>query len=316
VAMHGDQVLAGWLDGTMLSWQVPEKAIPRAEPEERRTSPRPSGLYARGAASTSPRRRSGKGQGRASDKSLARPWASSHTMSRTAMRGKVPEEKFRIRDAIKAQISQEEKAKDGERQGRGMATRPDGLQELRRLLASSPSPPKWAETSVVEDASEAAAMAEALEKDAVPMGKWARGSLVGAQVRSASELHHRSLELEAEAPRYRCASEGVQVGPKRRLFCACGRCTTRKLPPKPLFPPPLEKAPPLLAALPTPCRSKAEAKQSPQRDLEELVDSVVTLRGRLATVGRCLGGEAECILAPLRKFESLLRSHIAEPGAL
>ncbi|CAJ1458384.1 unnamed protein product [Effrenium voratum] len=313
VAMHGDQVLAGWLDGTMLSWQVPEKAIPRAEPEERRTSPRPSGLYARGAASTSPRRRSGKGQGRSSGGSLARPWASSHTMSRTAMRGKVPEEKFRIRDAIKAQISQEEKAKDGERQGRGMATRPDGLQELRRLLASSPSPPKWAETSVVEDASEAAAMAEALEKDAVPMGKWARGSLVGAQVRSASELHHRSLELEAEAPRYRCASEGVQVGPKRRLFCACGRCTTRKLPPKPLFPPPLEKAPPLLAALPTPCRSKAEAKPSPQRDLEELVDSVVTLRGRLATVGRCLGGAGR--VHPGAAAEVRVPAEVAHRGA-
>jgi len=60
---------------------------------------------------------------------------------------------------------------------------PEGI--LARLLASSPKPPRWA-----------SGQAQVSEKDddiagsrpGDPLGRWARGSKVGAQVRSASEL--------------------------------------------------------------------------------------------------------------------------------
>lgn len=217
---------------------------------------------------------------------------------------------------------------------------PDGLKELKRLLASSPSPPRWAETSIVEET----ACHGRAHRTSEPLGKWARGSLVGAQVRSASDLHRgpRDRALDEEPPR--CASEGAVRGRghlKRRLFCTCGRCGLKlpPLPPKPLFPPPgAQPADSLLEisaistsssavltisdrcstgdrrdrplfSLPTPCRSQ---KQKSKGDIEELVDSVVTLKARLASIQALPSQEAEDLLAPLQKFEALLRSQMKD----
>ena len=226
--------------------------------------------------------------------------------------------------------------------GLGSTPAPDGLQELKRLLASSPSPPRWAETSVVEET----ACPGRGPRTSEPLGKWARGSLVGAQVRSASDLHRVGpRDLLDEEPPPRCASEGAQIPRrghlKRRLFCRCGRCGLKlPLPPKPLFPPPGadslleisaisssssavlmtsdrgEERP--LFSLPTPCRSTRQDKsqnsqrQKPKVDIQELVDSVVTLKTRLTSIQALPPGEAEDLLAPLQKFEALLRSQMKD----
>ena len=253
----------------------------------------------------------------------------------------------RIREAIKAQLPQENKAtilfdsRPGSRPG------PEGLQTLRKLLASSPSPPRWAETSMVEE------NVSRHGRPSEPLGKWARGSLVGAQVRSASDLHRVGPreDLLDEEPPARCASEGAQLRRghlKRRLFCPCGRCRMKlPLPPKPLFPPPgplisdslleisaisssssavptatsdqrsgISKCERALFCLPTPCRGgrpdKNDKSQQPKVDMEELVDSVVTLQTRLASIKALPPHEAENLLAPLQKFEALLRSQMKD----
>ena len=252
---------------------------------------------------------------------------------------------LRIREVIKAQLPENKTrllftsvAHSG--QDRGPGSRPDGLQELKRLLASSPSPPRWAETSIVE---EATCLGRG-HRTSEPLGKWARGSLVGAQVRSASDLHRVGpRDLDEELPP-RCASEGAQMVRrghlKRRLFCRCGRCTKLPLPlpPKPLFPPPGadslleisaisssssavpgtsdrgEERP--LFSLPTPCRSTRGSdksqRQKPKVDIQELVDSVVTLKTRLTSIQALPPDEAEDLLAPLQKFEALLRSQMKD----
>ena len=222
--------------------------------------------------------------------------------------------------------------------GLGSTPAPDGLQELKRLLASSPSPPRWAETSIVEET----ACPGRGPRTSEPLGKWARGSLVGAQVRSASDLHRGPRDLLDEEPPPRCASEGAQIPRrghlKRRLFCRCGRCGLKlPLPPKPLFPPPGadslleisaisssssavlmtsdrgEERP--LFSLPTPCRSTRQDKsqrQKPKVDIQELVDSVVTLKTRLTSIQALPPSEAQDLLAPLQKFEALLRSQMKD----
>lgn len=223
--------------------------------------------------------------------------------------------------------------------GLGSTPTPDGLQELKRLLASSPSPPRWAETSIVEET----ACPGRGPRTSEPLGKWARGSLVGAQVRSASDLHRVGpRDLLDEEPPPRCASEGAQISRrghlKRRLFCRCGCCGLKlPLPPKPLFPPPGadslleisavsssssavfmtsdrgEERP--LFSLPTPCRSTRQDKshrQKPKVDIQELVDSVVTLKTRLTSIQALPPGEAQDLLAPLQKFEALLRSQMKD----
>mmetsp|Transcript_43638 Transcript_43638/g.79566 ORF Transcript_43638/g.79566 Transcript_43638/m.79566 type:complete len:356 (+) Transcript_43638:51-1118(+) len=83
----------------------------------------------------------------------------------------------------------------------------DGLGLLERLLASSPRPPKWARSRAsVEGVINPRAIADELRDvdmdegpstgdlngaavDPSPLGKWARNSKVGAQVRSAADLH-------------------------------------------------------------------------------------------------------------------------------
>lgn len=252
----------------------------------------------------------------------------------------------RIRDAIKAQLPQENKARILFDSQAGSRPGPEGLQALRKLLASSPSPPRWAETSMVEE------NVSRHGRPSEPLGKWARGSLVGAQVRSASDLHRVGPreDLLDEEPPARCASEGAQLRRghlKRRLFCPCGRCGMKlPLPPKPLFPPPgplisdslleisaisssssavptatsdqrsgIGKCERALFSLPTPCRggrADRNDKNQPKVDMEELVDSVVTLQTRLASIKALPSHEAENLLAPLQKFEALLRSQMKD----
>jgi WD40 repeat protein len=66
---------------------------------------------------------------------------------------------------------------------------PEGL--LEQLMATSPKPPKWAaksrEPSLCEDCEETSSTDMGNPKPYV-LGKWARGSKVGAQVRSAADL--------------------------------------------------------------------------------------------------------------------------------
>ena len=63
--------------------------------------------------------------------------------------------------------------RSGKGLGKGEVKPQEGLKELRRLLASSPSPPKWAEPSLLDESSHSTKS----------LGKWGRGSLVGAGLR-------------------------------------------------------------------------------------------------------------------------------------
>lgn len=74
---------------------------------------------------------------------------------------------------------------------------PDGL--LERLLASSPRPPRWAggknkdglgfdSEDEEEDVEQPSFNVDVNVRTSTPLGKWARGSRVGAQVRSTSDL--------------------------------------------------------------------------------------------------------------------------------
>lgn len=395
--LPGHRILACWSDGTLLSWQAPEKQVERRRSQDgeesarRYTSPavgtgtRPRitgkgvvataavGAVSVGAGSGVTRPYSGSPpRGRRSGKGISRgqiapgpgpqgtrdmPYSARRQPLKTA---RSDAEKNQIREVIKAQLP-ENKTRillnaghgiNGTRgthaqasRGLGSTPAPDGLQELKRLLASSPSPPRWAETSVVEET----ACPGRGHRTSEPLGKWARGSLVGAQVRSASDLHRVGpRDLLDEEPPPRCASEGAQIPRrghlKRRLFCRCGRCGLKlPLPPKPLFPPPgadslLEisaissssSAVPMtsdrgedrpLFSLPTPCRSTRQERQDksqrsqrqkPKVDIQELVDSVVTLKTRLTSIQALPPGEAEDLLAPLQKFEALLRSQMKD----
>lgn len=73
---------------------------------------------------------------------------------------------------------------------------PAGL--LEQLMANSPKPPKWAaksrETSVCEDAEDSV---EGGQPKSHILGKWARGSKVGAQVRSAADLCTVGMNMSA-----------------------------------------------------------------------------------------------------------------------
>jgi len=101
----------------------------------------------------------------------------------------------------------------------------DGI--LRRLLASSPKPPRWASTRDVRDGpgfaekaesenmkwivSNAASTSNGVWDEEGEIGKWGRISKVGAQVRSASDLHQLVREeasmlssIMAKAPAKSC----------------------------------------------------------------------------------------------------------------
>lgn len=388
--LPGHRILACWSDGTLLSWQAPEKQVERRRSQDGEESAR---RYTSPAVGTGTRPRiTGKGvvamaavgavsgagsgvtrpysgsppRGRRSGKGISRgqvapglgpqgtrdvPYSARRQPLKTA---RSDAEKNQIREVIKAQLPENKtrilfNSGHGTHgthgthaqapRGLGSTPTPDGLQELKRLLASSPSPPRWAETSIVEET----ACPGRGPRTSEPLGKWARGSLVGAQVRSASDLHRVGpRDLLDEEPPPRCASEGAQISRrghlKRRLFCRCGCCGLKlPLPPKPLFPPPGadslleisavsssssavfmtsdrgEERP--LFSLPTPCRSTRQDKshrQKPKVDIQELVDSVVTLKTRLTSIQALPPGEAQDLLAPLQKFEALLRSQMKD----
>lgn len=404
--LPGDQMIASWTDGTLLSWKAPDTQIARAagshevqaiqgEALRRAMSPREAGVGVAGvaratklrtASGSPPRgRRSARVAGplRSSSSALAprkpiplsarvtgQPGQQGQQGPKTS-RPSLGEE--RRKDSIKSQI-QATQTYPREKDARAKRL-PEGLRELRRLLASSPSPPRWAEAEASAEASieKSSLLCGDSEKEEpkpkqapnpvtqpTELGKWARGSLVGAQVRSASDLHRVGPreELEQEV-QVRCASEGAQGRCreilKRRLFI-------QPLPPKPVFPPPdqgdqdpvsaqhpLEvsaissthfagierrrstescvesvdssqgpRVPPAPALpiflLPTPCRGRQEQLplKSPSSELEDLVDTVVTLKTRLSAIqpDRLPTQEANLLLEPLQRFELMLRSQM------
>lgn len=409
--LPGDQMIACWTNGTLLGWKAPDTQIARAagsheqvqavqgEAVRRAISPREAGVGViaratklRPASGSPPRgRRSARGPLRSSSSALAprKPIPLSARGAVTSQQGQhwpktsrpsLGEERMR-KDPIKSNIQAQAQATQSVREKDSRAKRlPEGLRELRRLLASSPSPPRWAEAEASAEASiekssllcgdsekEEPGPKEPKPKPPNPqvtqpteLGKWARGSLVGAQVRSASDLHRVGPrdELEQEV-QVRCASEGAQGRCrgvlKRRLFI-------QPLPPKPVFPPPdqgdqgpvsdqhpLEvsaissahcagierrrstescvesvdsrKGPRALPApalpiflLPTPCRGRQDQLplKSPSSELEDLVDTVVTLKTRLSAIqpDRLPTQEANLLLEPLQRFELMLRSQM------
>ena len=373
--LPGDRIVACWSDGNILSWQAPGKQVargtasnehpPQHEAARRTTSPRDACVVsARGpsklrpASGSPPRgRHSGSGVQRSSSSALAprrriplsaRNLTVPNQPSKMTRPSMCDAERQRIKDSIKSQIqcTKHEWKKDSTGAAPKAGAAPEGLRELRRLLASSPSPPRWAETSL-EDAQD--------PQPNEPLGKWARGSLVGAQVRSASDLHRGSREelLEQGEIQVRCASEGArgrcEGAPKRRL-CTCGKCASLipPLPPKPVFPPPGHAPPPgqclqdfevsvistssaaptevsasagpklappgnALLSVPTPCRGRRDHMlKSPSSELKDLADTVATLRVRLSAIqpDRLPRQEASLLLEPLQKFELLLRNQM------
>jgi len=120
---------------------------------------------------------------------------------------------------------------------------------IEQLMASSPSPPRWAEAPEYGEGPPKPDMKQPEEgRDCTLMGKWARGSLVGAQVRSASDLHRVAPRCSAYDMQVRSASEGAQARSSqeppetvRQLQFSPPvheKPLRRKLPPKPTFPPP------------------------------------------------------------------------------
>jgi len=124
---------------------------------------------------------------------------------------------------------------------------PNGI--LERLMASSPSPPRWAERP--ENGNGPAKDLKVCEEGVGDcLGKWARGSLVGAQVRSASDLHRVAPKPSASDMQARSASEGAQARScresaeiviKRQLVFSSPvqlHPRPRPLPKRPSYPPP------------------------------------------------------------------------------
>jgi len=124
---------------------------------------------------------------------------------------------------------------------------PSGI--LERLMASSPSPPRWAERP--ENGNGPAKDLKVCEEGFGDcLGKWARGSLVGAQVRSASDLHRVAPKPSASDMQARSASEGAQaricgesaeIVIKRQLVFSSpvqSHPRPRPLPKRPSYPPP------------------------------------------------------------------------------
>mmetsp|Transcript_50134 Transcript_50134/g.119334 ORF Transcript_50134/g.119334 Transcript_50134/m.119334 type:complete len:365 (+) Transcript_50134:94-1188(+) len=165
-----------------------------------------------------------------------------------------------------------------------------GLGLLERLLASSPRPPKWArsmrtsfegdlvassprKTDTTEQATGAQDLGEGDGTDGLTLGKWARNSKVGAQVRSASDLRAISEEpSNAQKTSMLSLSTSISAGqldrgvggmmwkPPPADDSDTSRCTEyaatagrslQPLPPKPSFPPPSAAVVPLLKGLGT-----------------------------------------------------------------
>jgi len=93
---------------------------------------------------------------------------------------------------------------------------PEGF--LERLLASSPKPPRWA------GGKDALGVDELEKSFRTQLGKWARGSKVGAQVRSASDLHAlvapSELQPNCVGVDMVAASSAGGVGRSARIFSA------------------------------------------------------------------------------------------------
>eukprot|EP00931_Biecheleriopsis_adriatica_P061334 TRINITY_DN36882_c0_g1_i1.p1 TRINITY_DN36882_c0_g1~~TRINITY_DN36882_c0_g1_i1.p1 ORF type:complete len:1198 (+),score=218.59 TRINITY_DN36882_c0_g1_i1:81-3674(+) len=165
-----------------------------------------------------------------------------------------------IQRAIKAQIGpelevsdkQEEATEDKfqspkqEESSRTECRNPE--QYVERLMALSPSPPRWAEP-ITASAAGSARVLDTRQLDSTGLGKWARGSVVGAQIRSASDLHRfgqrEPVISGVESSQVRAASEGAQAtrgwketGPIQRRLFHSPAANVKPLPPKPAFPPP------------------------------------------------------------------------------
>lgn len=166
--VHGDRVLACWPDGCMLMWG-PFSAddlstIDRRHREEQRAcSPSKFASASAPCAPFTPQR-----------KALC---ATAHQQGSTSTPQRGPPSPQRPRA----------KARGG---GPESSRCPDGL--LERLLASSPKPPRWAIGGMQNLAgSDESVLSKRMSgrQPGVIIGKWARGSKVGEQVKSASDLH-------------------------------------------------------------------------------------------------------------------------------
>jgi len=283
--LQGDRVAGWWKDGVMMLWDAgpPQStALGAAEPR------RGEDCAARGASPpnvrrgrpcnglTSPVRNDRPGRTGCGGSSQRGRGAASSSSPRRARMGGAPASAQTAR--LRTQrSSRNELPTHPECPGRGpRASRaepqrsPDGI--LKKLLANSPRPPKWAGSSMdsslgsgVLSASLTAECSSLAGRrhGTLLLGKWARGSRVGEQVLSASDLHAALASEEmpigglawaeashAPAPHVPSTSSSVpgeaSRGPRaasRSLSRSRDGTLVQPLPPKPCFPPPLPLEP-------------------------------------------------------------------------
>jgi len=195
----GDRILGCWRDGVMHVWDTRVlRDAHQCSVDRRRDEGKASGSScqrARAAVSSSPLRTRMTGKG---SPSHARRGAASLSPQRMANLATAPVPGYTPITRLRGHRSSRP---DLYRDHRGSRTEPfrgtDSM--LKRLLASSPKPPKWAGSSIDSSmasgvlttsmTAECSVAGVARRHGTLLMGKWARGSRVGEQVLSASDLH-------------------------------------------------------------------------------------------------------------------------------
>lgn len=197
--LPGDRILGCWKDGVMHVWDT--RVLRDAQQfsvDQHRDEGKTCGSScqrARGAASSSPSRTRVTGKGSPSQARRGTASLSPQRMTNLAtapVPGSTRVARLRGHRSSRPDLHRDHRGSRAE-SFRGT----DSM--LKRLLASSPKPPKWAGSSVDSSmgsgvlttsmTAECSIAGVARRHGTLLMGKWARGSRVGEQVLSASDLH-------------------------------------------------------------------------------------------------------------------------------
>jgi len=195
----GDRILGCWRDGVMHVWDTRAlRDVRQFSIERRRDEGKACGSScqrARAAVSSSPSRSRVTGKGSPLN---ARRGAASLSPQRVTNLATAPVAGSTRVARVRGNRSSRHDLHRDHRGSRAESFRgTDSM--LKRLLASSPKPPKWAGSSIDSSmgsgvlttsmTAECSVAGVARRHGTLLMGKWARGSRVGEQVLSASDLH-------------------------------------------------------------------------------------------------------------------------------
>lgn len=285
-------ILGCWPDGAMLVWQIPKGRRHAAPSTVSRSASPPNESRRHAVPSKSPRSTTPPNQVKRADSARsdsARGRSPKAQEAVTTMSDRESSRSRRLRLSIRRLSTSRRRSVEAAVLSTTMASihtpnskrkaeghgHPDADGLLERIAASSPNAPRWAGGS------------NEFEEEEIPpvrrghlLGKWARGSKVGAQVRSASDLLEAFAATECvNAPCRSCSSEALcdrrlspnsvtraaSDGPPMRGCSPQQKRDAPPLPPRPRFPPPGEAGllrvqdlqqltPTMASSLPTPCR--------------------------------------------------------------